>query len=208
MTIYEILQQILISSGGASIAIVALSRWIGDLWMKRILQDEKAQHDIALTEYRNQLEATKATLLEEYKNQLETARINLTRFHDSQFPLYNALWQSLHDLKLAGDKLWEKADEENLNLFTERLTNTETMINKNILLIEDKDLEQLKSLINAFWNFQIGKKTLTEILNLSVKISEEEIEETISSNRQIREQYNALIFDIAKSFKAHLRGNQ
>jgi hypothetical protein len=37
-SIYEVLQQILIASGGATIAIIALSKWIGDLWMKRILQ--------------------------------------------------------------------------------------------------------------------------------------------------------------------------
>ena len=166
--IYEILQQILISFGGAMIAIIALSKWIGELWMKRILQNEQARHDTALAEYRHQLESTKATLMEDYKDQLETARNNRIRFYESQFPFYNELWRSLHDLKLAGDQLWKKANEENLRLFAEQLSKTDIMIERNILLIEDTDLAQLKSLITTFRNFQIGKKTLVRILEKGV----------------------------------------
>ena len=144
--------------------------------------------------------------MEEYKNQLEITRATLSRYHESQFSLYNALWGSLHDLKIAGDSLWEIANINNLNRFTTQLKNTDDMINKNALLIEDEHLRKLKRLMDAFWNFRIGKKTLIELRESRERVWDEDIRQTISQNRQIREEYNHLIFDIASSFKRQLRG--
>lgn len=202
MDLLEIVKLLLASFGGATVAIVALTKWLGNLWANKILEKEKAK-------YIKELEGEKAKYnieLEMHKNQLEIMRATLSRYGESQFSLYNALWGSLQDLKLVGDSLWEIANTNNLNRFTTQLKNTEGMINKSALLIEDEHLRKLKKLMDKFWDFRIGKKTLIELFESQERVSDEDIEAVISLNREVRDEYNNLIVDIASSFRKQLKG--
>jgi len=191
MDIYEIIKLILSSVGGSTLALVVLTKWLGNVWANRIIEGEKARH---------------SRELEGYKNQLEIMRTILSRYHESQFNLYNPLWKSLYELKKKGDSLWEIANIDNLNQFTAQLENTCYMVEENALLIEDEHLIELKKLMTTFWGFQIGKKKLIDLRESGEGVLEEDIKETISKNRQIREEYNHLICNIATSFKRQMRG--
>ncbi|MFD2168286.1 hypothetical protein ACFSJY_18660 [Thalassotalea euphylliae] len=54
---FELAQAILISIGGGSVIIFALSSFLAKVWAKRILQNEKQKHDKELSEYKAQLES-------------------------------------------------------------------------------------------------------------------------------------------------------
>ncbi len=54
---FEIAQAVLLSIGGGSIIIFALSSFLGKVWAKRILQNEKQEHDKELSQFKAQLES-------------------------------------------------------------------------------------------------------------------------------------------------------
>jgi hypothetical protein len=148
--------------------------------------------------------AITALIVERYRNRIQA----LSRYHEFQFNLYRALWDSLYDLKLAADDLWEMADAQNLRKFAEQLQKTEDTINRNILLIEEGHLQELKRVISAFWEFRIGKEKLIGLWRKREhygNIDEWMIRQMIKDNMRIREQYNCLIEEVSRSLRRQLR---
>ena len=147
--------------------------------------------------------AITALLLESYRHRLRA----LSQYHESQFNLYNTLWSSLYDLKLAGDSLWETANASNLRRFTEQLEKTKDIINRRTLLIEENHSQELKTLIQTFENYQFGKASLIEIPESRGynQITQHEIEEMTRHNERIKQQYEDLIDDIVRSLRRQLR---
>lgn len=196
MDIFDILKLILASFGGATVALIGLSKWLGNVWANRILEKEKAKHNIEL---------------EGYKSTLEIEGEKATLYIESQFNLYNSLWESLYTLKLAGDNLWERANVINLKKFSSQLKKTDEMINKRLLLIEDEHREELMSVMEAFKNFRIGKEKLVDLRSINSAWNNDpraknEIRGVIKHNREIRDQYNQLINKIRDSLRNQLRG--
>ena len=187
----NILTMILASFGGASLALLGLSKWLGNIWANRVIEKEK----LILNKE-----------LEKHKRQLEILKRQVLLFNETQFKLYNSLWKSLYDLKKVADDLWETASVENLNKFTSQLRATQQKINQNILIVEDTHYNGLINLINIFWGFQVGKKTLIELRKENGDINNDEIKDTIQNNRHIKENYNNLIFEIAQAFKNQIKG--
>lgn len=148
--------------------------------------------------------AVTALVVERYRSKLQA----ISRYRESQSNLYIELWHPLYDLKSAANSLWEIADIFNLNKFVEQLQKTENTINRNILLIEENHVEELRRLIEAFWNFRIGKENLIRLRKereLYEGIDKGMIEEVIEHNRQTKEQYGRLIKQIERSFRRQLR---
>lgn len=187
----NILTMILASFGGASLALLGLSKWLGNIWANRVIEREK----LILNKE-----------LEKHKSQLDILKRQVLLFNETQFKLYNSLWKSLYDLKKVADDLWETASVENLNKFTSQLRATQQKINQNILIVEDTHYNGLINLINIFWGFQVGKKTLIELRKENGDINNDEIKDTIQNNRHIKENYNNLIFEIAQAFKNQIKG--
>lgn len=191
MDFTNILTMTLTSIGGASLALVGLSKWLGNLWANRVIEREK----LILNKK-----------LEEHKNQLDILKRQILLFNETQFKLYNSLWKTLYDLKQVADELWEGANIKNLNKFIHQLRATQQKIYQNILIIEDTHYNELINLTTTFWNFQVGKKTLIELRKDSREINNYEIEVTIQNNRHIKENYNNLIFKISQAFKNQIKG--
>ena len=57
---FEIAQALLLSIGGGAVIIWGLSSYIGKIWAKRILQNEKQEHEKELSEFKSKLEALTA----------------------------------------------------------------------------------------------------------------------------------------------------
>lgn len=96
----------------------------------------------------------------------------------------------------------------NLRKFVEQLQKTEDTINRNILLIEEGHLQELKRVISAFWEFRIGKEKLIELRRKRDhygNIDEGMIRQMIKDNMKIREQYNRLIEEVSRSLRRQLR---
>ena len=77
--------------GVGALIVIGLAAWLGKVWVNRIREQDKAEFNKEL---------------EQYKSQLDLTKLVLSRYSEHQFALYNKLWISLCDLKIAGDKLW------------------------------------------------------------------------------------------------------
>lgn len=94
--VIEIATAIVFSLGGPSLLVIALSTWLGKVWAARVLEKDRLKYH---------------SELEKYKSGLDKAKVSFLRFSDYQFKLYNDLWNSLMDLRLAGESLWSDLNE-------------------------------------------------------------------------------------------------
>jgi len=134
---------------------------------------------------------------------------NKTKYREPQLSLYLRLWQSLDSLKSSADRLWDKADADNLIDFIEQLVSTEQVINQNSILIEERHLNQLIELMSSFKDFNIGKTKLMDlrIRQSSRNIDESLIKELVDSNDRTRRRYYDLIKLVELSFRRQLRAS-
>ena len=199
----------IVSIGGSSVVIFALSKWFGNFLSTRLLDSYNNKHEKELevikTKYASELENT--------KNELEKAKSMFLRYSEKQFELYNDLWKVLLYTKRQADLLWQKADPNQIPSFSEQIRLTRNAISDNLLLIEEKHYEKLIQLIEQFEQFQFGKLKLIDIRiqieggeQVQQIISKADAQNTINKNRRTKEKYDKLIMDIGKSFREQIKG--
>ena len=179
----QVVSTFIISVGGAGAIILAMSSYFGKIWSDKYIESVKSN-------YQKELEA--------YKNELDMIKETALRYSRQQFELYNKLWSSLYDLKLTADMLWEEANEQNLRKFSIQLKKTIDEVEKSCLFIEDMHYERLSKLLNAFKNYQIGKKELIQLyrdLNQE-RIIPTEIQQLVDDNRAKKKEYEDLMNSI------------
>lgn len=157
------------------------------------------------------LKSKYAEELEKTKTDLEKAKLQFVRYTEKQFELYNALWKVLLYTKQQADMLWEKADPAQIPAFSEQIRLTKNAVNDNLLLIEEEHYSKLIKLIDQFEQFQFGKQKLIDVRADSNEcaeplISAEEMRRVINRNKIIKENYDALIMDIGRSFRSQIKG--
>lgn len=199
----------IVSIGGSSVVIFALSKWFGNFLSTRLLDSYNNKHEKELevikTKYASELENT--------KNELEKAKSMFLRYSEKQFELYNGLWKVLLYTKRQADLLWQKADPNQIPSFSEQIRLTRNAISDNLLLIEEEHYEKLIQLIEQFEQFQFGKLKLIDIRiqieggeQVQQIISKADAQNTINKNRRTKEKYDKLIMDIGKSFREQIKG--
>src|SRR6266849_9943656 len=81
---------------GGSATVYGLSRWLGDVWLGRLLEKEKAKYAREI----EQLKAGFAQELEHYRAQLERS-IFVTRVHfETEFEAYKTVFAKLAEMRL------------------------------------------------------------------------------------------------------------
>ena len=199
----------IVSIGGSSVVIIALSKWFWNFLSTRLLDAYNNKHEKELevikTKYASELENT--------KNELEKAKSQFLRYSEKQFELYNDLWKVLLYTKRQADLLWQKADPNQIPSFSEQIRLTRNAISDNLLLIEEEHYEKLIQLIEQFEQFQFGKLKLIDIRiqieggeQVQQIISKADAQNTINKNRRTKEKYDKLIMDIGKSFREQIKG--
>lgn len=199
----------IVSIGGSSVVIIALSKWFENFLSTRLLDAYNNKHEKELevikTKYASELENT--------KNELEKAKSQFLRYSEKQFELYNDLWKVLLYTKRQADLLWQKADPNQIPSFSEQIRLTRNAISDNLLLIEEEHYEKLIQLIEQFEQFQFGKLKLIDIRiqieggeQVQQIISKADAQNTINKNRRTKEKYDKLIMDIGKSFREQIKG--
>ena len=187
-TLWKLVQDFVGPLGGLVFVIAGSVNFFASKIAERKLEELKSKH---------------SKEIELYRTQLEIAKSSLARYSEQQFGAYNQLWSSLHELKAAGDQLWELANNQNLYKFAKQLINTQQIVEKNSLYIEDAHYDQLQILLKAFSEYELGKKRLIE-LRKQDRIDPFEIEQWINHNHHFLEQYTQLIVDIRKNFRQQL----
>ena len=72
---FEVAQALLLSLGGGGLIVLGLSSYLGKVWAKRILQNEKQQHEKDLSEFKNKLEALTARSALNYQQKIELYKV-------------------------------------------------------------------------------------------------------------------------------------
>jgi Glu-tRNA(Gln) amidotransferase subunit E-like FAD-binding protein len=179
---FKLAASMLASVGGGAVIIFALSSWLSKVWANRILEADKVK----------------------YQSALEVVK----RYSESQFHLYNDLWSSLCDLRIAGDSLWEEANSINARRFAQQLQKTRDMVQKRSLLIEGAHYEALKKLMEEFGDFNLGKARLLELRRNQFPLqdlADHDVNRVIQENRLKKEAYSKLLTQLERSLKDQLR---
>jgi hypothetical protein len=202
----NLLAALFLSVGGATIVIIALSKWFGEFISQRLLDRYNNKHEEELEllkgSYQKEIEITKM--------ELEKAKSLFIRYSEKQFELYNHLWKVLLYTKNQADALWEEATPAKIPSFSEQIRLTKNAIDDNMLLIEEKHYKQIHELIARFEQFSFGKSKLIDLSNKDAKemenITQEETRRTIEENRAVKQEYDQLLIQIGKSFRSQIKG--
>ncbi|NEQ51594.1 MAG: toll/interleukin-1 receptor domain-containing protein [Leptolyngbya sp. SIO3F4] len=84
----------------------------------------------------------------------------------AQFEAYCNVWKSLQALRLLGDDLWDFAHEEILVEFANQLRDTTQLVYENAIFFEESDYSHLRSVLEKFKNFRLGKAKLINIRSI------------------------------------------
>lgn len=193
--IFQNIAGVIVSVGGAGAIIWALSSYLGKMWAEKHLESIKK-------EFQKEIEA--------YKSQLDILKETSLRYSGQQFELYNRLWNSLYDLKLTADTLWDEANEPNLRKFSQQLKKTIDEVEKSYLFIEESHYQALIGLLEQFSKYQFGK---TEVIQYSKRrreesLSQELFNQLINNNRERKQKYGGLINEIRIDLKRQIRGDR
>ncbi|MDD2781028.1 hypothetical protein [Sulfuricurvum sp.] len=72
---FEIAQAVLLSLGGGSVIVFALSNFLGKVWADRILRNQKIEHDRELSEFKSHLESMAQKNSFNYQQKLELYKV-------------------------------------------------------------------------------------------------------------------------------------
>lgn len=82
--IFKIAMALIASLGGGALLVAAFSHWLGGIWAKRLLQNERAKHAESLQELKAKNEAS----LEELKSQIDTLKQKELNRHFDKLAIY------------------------------------------------------------------------------------------------------------------------
>lgn len=135
----------------------------------------------------------------------------LSKYAASQFEAYSNIWKKLQALRLAGDKLWEEASDDNLYEFGNQLRQVKKLALEEDIYLEDMHRAKLDDVIYDFGRFFFGKILLIDIRSkeelarfMKDADHQEEIRERIQFNRNAKVQYERLLEEIRIAFKDKL----
>lgn len=190
MTISENVYQILIAGGGAAIVCggIIISLW--KLSTAALL--EKLKHS--------------QTELERLKDELSRSALRASRYGGAQFGAYQEIWDTLCDLRLAADRLWDRATPRNVEEFGRHFQAVRRVVYGREVLIEEPHLATLRRLVDAFREFYDGKEGLLE-LRRQVPPNQEAIVRLIDRNGQVRKSFAATLEALSTNLRAHLRND-
>ncbi len=206
--VLEWLGAIVISVGGTTAIVLAISKWFGDRLATKLLEKDRSK-------YQRELEALKTKFqseLEIKKTELEKSKSLFIRYSEHQFNLYNDLWKSLCDLKHIAEELWEKAEPKLIKKFSKQLRETKLTVEKSALLIEDGHYKSLITILDKFGNFEIGKLKLVNLRSKTFHEMNEygvrdfEIKRVIEHNRLTKKEFVQLTEKLSSAFKTQIKG--
>lgn len=132
----------------------------------------------------------------------------------SQFKAYCNIWKSLQALRLAGNNLWERASKENLVKFSNQLRDTTQLAHEESIFFEESDYSELRSVLEEFECFHIGKERLIDIRStqdfekqeklFSPHKLQKNIYQQIKENERHKVQYERVLDRIRVSFRQKL----
>jgi len=128
-------------------------------------------------------------------------------YTNSQFKAYTEVWRKLQSLRVAGDNLWNRANEDNVLDLAQKLREVKTLVREEEIFFEENDR---LSLMNVLDNFSKYKHEKTSLINMEEwhlgkeRYSVQKIKDQILRNSQLKHQYEDILDSIRKSFRKKL----
>ena len=95
MAINEIINQVLVIAGGASVVVSGFAAVLGKSWVGRVLSRENATHDEQLKRLQAQLDATTERLKTDLEKGLQVHKVKFAK----EFKIYGELWSKLIEVR-------------------------------------------------------------------------------------------------------------
>ncbi|MEJ5261473.1 MAG: hypothetical protein WHT45_02245 [Ignavibacterium sp.] len=198
--VFKIITSAIISLGGGAAIVLAFSTWISKIWADKILEKDKFK-------YQNELEKLK----KKYELEYDKQKARFLQYSNQQFELYNSLWSILVDLKANADELWNDASDDNLQKFAKKLKETKTATEKSRLFLDNTHYQKLKSLLNEFANYELGKTKLIELRskNKIIDVDRHKLQNQyfIWQNEKMKNEYSQILEDISAVFIEKLKSS-
>lgn len=105
---FEMSASLLVSFGGGAVIVFGLSKWLGEIWGKRILENEKNQHKKEIEEYKSQLEISINTINSINERALHISKVQ----YDKEFEIYLEIWEKLNSCTVYTMKLYPDGFDE------------------------------------------------------------------------------------------------
>lgn len=175
------------TSGVTTVILGSMVFLLKQWFMTRLEESIKHEYDNKLLQLSDELhrktdieiEHVKAELMKE----IELQRLRLGPYSEKQFEIYNSLWKDLNSLKYSMNRLWEGATKENFREFSELLDETTIRLENSALLFQEKHYNEMISIMNEFWNLQLGKKSLMVYRESHLQPNSKVIADMINDNR-------------------------
>ena len=177
--------------GGVGVIVICFFRWGGAILSDRFRESARAKTEKDL---------------EVNRQRLGVSRIRADRYAASQFEIYHQLWTSLQELREKGQNLWENVDAKNITSFAEQLSQIKIAIRDGAIFFDDDDYLELQSLVHAFGAFGAGKNLIAH-LESPLLLDEHDLSawrRRVYQNRQLKDEYEALLEKIRISFRRQL----
>jgi hypothetical protein len=181
---------ILVAGGGA--AVVCGGILLG-LW--------KLTTDSLLERFRQ----SQAEELERLKTELGLGAARASRLETAQFGAFQEIWDTLADLRIAANRLWQDASRRNIDGFGHRLEQARRIIYGSQLVIDGGDLRRLRGIIHELEYFYQGKEGLLE-LRQAPTLDNAAVAERIEQNGQLRARFLDAVEELRVSLHAQMRG--
>lgn len=96
--VWSIASAIIVSFGGSAAILLCCSAWLGKVWANRIMQDEKAKHDIELSKFKIQLTNLNSQEIEKLKTDLEIIKNQHNRGLHEKLEMYRLVVNVIADV--------------------------------------------------------------------------------------------------------------
>lgn len=128
-------------------------------------------------------------------------------YSKSQFKAYTEVWRKLQSLRVAGDNLWNRANEDNVLDLAQKLREVKTLVREEEIFFEENDRISLMNVLDNFSKYKYEKTSLINMQEWHLgkeRYSVEKIKEQILRNSQLKHQYEDILDSIRKSFRKKL----
>ena len=137
-----------------------------NLILERLKKAIQHEYDTRIKKHEAKLKLDTDTAVAEVKAkldmELELAKLKLGPYSEEQFKTYNTLWVSLCELEESVSALWLDLNQKSFNKFALKLKKAHTQLEQSSLLVEPQHYDELRSILNTFITYKMGKKTLMD----------------------------------------------
>src|SRR3989304_1221225 len=113
MQLQDTLYEMLLTAGGTAVVCGALVASLWRVFTSSLLEKFKSSQAQQLEEFKS----AQARPREQFRSEVQLNAARVARYDTHQFGVYQEVWDKLADLRVAADRLWDRASDRNIQEF-------------------------------------------------------------------------------------------